>query len=232
MEVRTGEIWGILGINGVGKTTLIHTLSGLRPPESGQIFLHNKSLSELNKRYIAQNIGMLFQDFHDPFPSSVMDTALIGRHPFIKNLQWESDHDYRVTEQALGQVGLAELANRQVATLSGGERQRLAIATLLAQQPKLLILDEPTNHLDLKYQHQMLQLFNDLAHQTNTAVMMVLHDINLASRYCSHLLLLHGQGRHQTGPAENLLNASDLSALYGYAINKIDSPHGPVFIAQ
>ncbi len=131
LQVREGESWCILGRNGTGKTTLLHTLAGLRTPAGGNIILNDRSLAAQPRRAVARQLGLLAQDHRDSFPASVMETALIGRHPFLGPLQWESHQDRRSARRALRAVDLQDFEQRNVATLSGGERRRLGIATLL-----------------------------------------------------------------------------------------------------
>lgn len=232
VTVQPGQCWAVLGINGAGKTTLLHTLAGLRPANSGDILIEQRSLAEYSRRELAQTLGMLFQDVQDPFPSTVMETALMGRHPYTKSWQWENADDYRIATQALSDVGMHHLTQRQINTLSGGERQRLAVATLLTQTPKLVLLDEPTNHLDLQYQHQILKLFKHYAAEKACAAVMILHDINLAATYCDHVMLLFRDKEPECGRGEELLTESHLSELYSYRIRKIAGPDNqPIFIA-
>lgn len=230
--LTAGQCWAILGTNGVGKTTLLHTLAGLRDAQQGEIYLKQKNLHQYSKRELAQLLGVLFQGGQDAFPSTVMETTLIGRHPYTKSWQWESAGDFKIANESLKHVGLEKFITRQVDTLSGGERQRLAVATLLTQTPQLYLLDEPTNHLDLQFQHAILQLFQALSAKQQGATLMVLHDINLAANYCDHVLLLMGNGNYLSGTTEALLTEENLSHLYNYPIQKIHGPNGPVFIAQ
>ena len=151
------------------------------------------------RRQIARQLGILFQEQTDVFPANVLDTVLTGRHPWLGPLQWESDADLEKARAALQAVGLADIEQRIVTTLSGGERRRLGIATLLAQDTQLLLLDEPTNHLDIHQQIQILQLVSDLARNDNRALLLVMHDLNLAARYCDRFLLLFGDGETSTG---------------------------------
>ncbi len=230
--LQPGQCWAILGINGAGKTTLLHTLAGLRPAQSGDIFLKQRPLVGYSRREQAQTLGMLFQDIQDPFPSTVMETTLMGRHPYTKSWQWENAEDYRIATEALSHVGLHNLAQRQINTLSGGERQRLAVATLLTQTPRVFLLDEPTNHLDLQYQHHILKLFKRYAEERESIVVMILHDINLATRYCDHAILLYTDKEPECGSSDELLTENNLSRLYNYGIGKIAGPDNqPVFIA-
>jgi iron complex transport system ATP-binding protein len=220
-EFRAGECWGILGINGAGKTTLLHTLAGLRSPDQGLIYLNGNPLPHMSRRRIARQLGLMLQDTPDPFPATVLDTALIGRHPHLSRWQWESALDIERAQAALEQVHLQGFEPRQVNTLSGGERRRLALATLLVQAPAMLLLDEPTNHLDLHHQHQLLTLLRDRVHN-GASIVMVLHDINHVVRYCDHVILLSGDGEIIQGLQSEILNAEVLSRLYRHPVMEIE----------
>jgi iron complex transport system ATP-binding protein len=213
LELGTSECWAILGGNGSGKTTLLHTLAGLLPALHGEILLDHQPLHTLPRRSIAQQLGLLLQESYDPFPTTVLETALSGRHPHLGRWQNEGDEDYAIARKALTLMELAGMEQRMVQTLSGGERRRLAIATLLTQSPQLLLLDEPLNHLDLHHQQQLLLQLRHLANGGQTVVM-VLHDPNLALRYCDRVLLLYGDGQWESGACEELLTVERLSRLY------------------
>ncbi|HYQ73274.1 MAG TPA: ABC transporter ATP-binding protein [Gammaproteobacteria bacterium] len=232
LAINTGERWCILGRNGAGKTTLLLTLAGLRSPESGRIEVQQQALNALPRRQIAQVIGILFQEHTDVFPANVLDTVLTGRHPWLGPLQWEGDADRRLARDALQAVGLSDIEARLVTTLSGGERRRLGIATLLAQDPRLLLLDEPTNHLDIHYQIRILQLVSDLAANGNHALLLVMHDINLATRYCNRFLLLFGDGETVQGSASDVLTQPNLERLYQHPLLPLQGPQGQVWIPQ
>jgi iron complex transport system ATP-binding protein len=219
-EFHHGECWGILGVNGAGKTTLLHTLAGLRPPETGEISLDGVPLSQMSRHRIARQLGLMPQDTPDPFPSNVLDTALIGRHPHLSRWQWESPEDIERAREALAQVDLAGIEQRSVTTLSGGERRRLALASLLIQAPALLLLDEPTNHLDLRHQHHLLQLLRQQTHD-GAGIVMVLHDINHVVRYCDHVLLIFDNGEISQGLQSEILDAEVLSRLYDHPVIEV-----------
>ncbi len=221
LAVGPGERLVILGCNGAGKTTLLHTLAGLRPPLAGDIALGGDPLQDLTPQQMAQRRGVLLQQQVDAFPASVLETALIGRHPWLSRWAWESAADARIAREALAAVGLGGLAARDVHTLSGGERQRLAIATLLTQQPQLALLDEPLAHLDLNHQIAVLELFSRRAAEEGLGVVMVLHDINLARRYGDRALLLFGDGSSLAGDAGEMFQPELLSRLYRHPLRRV-----------
>jgi iron complex transport system ATP-binding protein len=222
LDIQAGECWAVLGPNGTGKTTLLHTLAGLREPQAGSVSWQGRPLTGIPRRELARHLGLLLQDDHDPFPANVLETVLTGRHPHLGRWGWEGPSDLALARQALHAVDLAELEDRPLVTLSGGERRRLAIATLFTQDPRLALLDEPTNHLDLHHQVGLLQQLHDTFTADGRALLLVLHDINLALRCCDHLLLLHGDGRWESGRAAELASAERLSVLYGQPLRAID----------
>jgi iron complex transport system ATP-binding protein len=228
LSIGAGECWAILGRNGAGKTTLLHTLAGLRPAAGGTISLEDRDLGAFNPRELARFRGLLPQDDVDPFPANALETALIGRHPHLGRWQWESADDVRIASDALAAVGMAGTESRDVRTLSGGERRRVALAALLAQQPRLFLLDEPSSHLDLAHQVALLDRLAALARDEGRAVVMALHDVNLAARCCDRVLLL-GEGEALAGTASELLTAERLSSLYRVPLRRVEGPRGAVF---
>ena len=230
LSVNPGDCWGILGINGIGKTTLLHTLAGLRDADHGNIYYQGTNIRTLGKIELAKKRGVLFQTMADPFPATVLETVLIGRHPYIKHWQWESGSDIELAKNCLQQVDLYAMENRYINTLSGGERQRVAIAAILAQQPEVYLLDEPTNHLDVQHQMKLMQLFHDTITRQRSAFVMIVHDLNLAARFCDHILMLFGNGRVLKGETSELLTAENLEALYGYPIKVLNYDSHSVFI--
>lgn len=224
--IKPGTCWGILGSNGVGKTTLLHTLSGLRASQSGGVYINEESIASLAPKTIAIKLGVLFQDNTDPFPTTVLESALIGRHPHLHPWQWESQSDIELARAALDDVGLKGFDSRRVDTLSGGERRRLGIATVMVQNPDIYLLDEPNNHLDLHHQIELLSQLTILTKKKNKALVMVLHDVNLALRFCDHLLLLFGQGEAKHGKVDEVLDSRQLRKLYGHELVELGGgPH-------
>lgn len=230
LEVHPGECWGVLGPNGTGKTTLLHTLAGLQPASSGQVSWKGHPLETCGRRELAQQLGLLLQDDSDPFPATVLETALTGRHPHLGRWGWEGPEELTMARRALEITGLADLADRPLATLSGGERRRLAIATLLVQDPQLALLDEPTNHLDLHHQVELLTVLRATFTRDGRALLAVLHDPNQALRHCTHLLLLYGDGSWESGVTRDMASAERLSALYGQRLRAIDAADHPLFV--
>ncbi|HEX5803595.1 MAG TPA: ABC transporter ATP-binding protein [Azospira sp.] len=226
-SLAAGERLAILGRNGAGKSTLLSVLAGLRDANAGEVRLGGETYAALGPRAAAKRRGWLPQRHSDAFASTVLETALTGRHPHLGRWDWESKRDAEIARGALAAVGLAELEMRDVQTLSGGERQRLAIATLLTQAAPLYLLDEPLAHLDLNHQIAVLELFADAARgqagDAGAAVVMVLHEPALAWRYCDRALLIHGDGRCELGPVREMLTAERLSALYQHPLRAIEA---------
>lgn len=204
-EFKPGEIWGIFGSNGTGKTTLLHTLCGLRQPNKGYLSLNNQILSAIKLKERAKKIGLLFQDTHFPFPSTVLESVLIGRFPY--QTQWLCDHtdDVEMAMNALKRVNLDSLSHRNAQTLSGGEKRRLSLATLLVQNPDIFLLDEPTNHLDIEQQFQLLEILKTEAKENNKTIIMVLHNLPYLQHYCEKLIVFDYLPNFCTGSSHELL---------------------------
>jgi iron complex transport system ATP-binding protein len=216
-DVLGGECWVVIGPNGAGKTTLVSTLAGLKAPAAGEIRYDGKTLASLGPRERAKIRGYLPQDSVDHFPATVLETALVGRHPHLGRWQWESAADVDRVRSALKAFGLAGFDARDARTLSGGERRRLSLAALMAQDPELLLLDEPSSHLDLGQQVAALDALTRLARDPGRAIVMVLHDLHLALRYADHAIALGG-GRAMAGTAAEILSASTLSDFFGHRL--------------
>jgi iron complex transport system ATP-binding protein len=221
----------ILGRNGAGKSTLLATLAGLRNADGGAVFLGGKSLDKHAPRELARLRGYCDQQQHDAFASTVLETALVGRHPHLDRWGWESDSDKAIAMESLVRTGLVGFEARQVQTLSGGERQRLAVATLLAQQAEVLMLDEPLSHLDLNHAMAMLGLLNDETRQGKVAIA-VLHDPNLARRHFDYTLMLFGDGSWAFGASAEVLDVASLQHLYGHPLRTLQDNGEPWFVPE
>ena len=231
-QMEPGECWGLLGTNGIGKTTLLHTLAGLRTPERGDVRIDDAAIGTYTKKNLARKVGVLFQDSQDAFPLTVMETAMTGRYPHIPFWALESAEDIRAARQALLDVELDTLADRQVNTLSGGERRRLALATLFCQAPSIYLLDEPANHLDLHHQITLLDLVIRRVRAAGGAILMVLHDVNLLTRFCSHAMLIMDNDNIVRGPRDTVMNAGNLERVYRHRINAIRAGTGIFYFPE
>mgnify|MGYP001158694850 CR=1 FL=1 len=193
LTIGSGQIWGVLGPNGAGKTTLLHTLAGLRPPRAGALYLDDVSVSGIKRRVFSQQLGLVFQDRQDGFPATVMETALIGRHPWLSPWQMEGAGDLAMAQRALEALDVLHLKDRLVSTLSGGERQRVAIATLMTQSPHTWLLDEPTNHLDLDAVLWLERYITDQLPASST-LLTVSHDRGFLDETSTDLINLSDDG--------------------------------------
>jgi len=221
LDLAPGRVVGMLGGNGVGKTTLLHTLAGLRRADHGIVELFGTGLDTLGRRGVARRLALLMQDQDDPFPATVLETCLIGRHPHIGFWRWESPADLHATREALRVTGMDALESRDVHELSGGERRRLAIATALAQDPKIFLLDEPVDQLDIFHQVRLLAHFRSLATNDGRLVLMSLHDVNMAARFCDEVILMFGDGETLHGETYKVLTTGNLERLYRIPVRMI-----------
>jgi len=221
LQVRGGRVLAILGPNGSGKSLSLHTFAGLRAPTAGKLLIAGHPISEWPRRNLARELAFLPQNVEDPFPATVLEVVLLGRHPHIPRWQWESARDLAIASESLFAVGLKGYEERSVFTLSGGERRRAALAAVLAQTPRIFLLDEPTNQLDPNHQLEALQLLRARA-DAGAAVIVTLHDPNLAARFADDALLLDGDGRWRYGGVADILTAQHLSELYATRFEAAD----------
>ena len=219
----------LLGLNGSGKTSTLETLAGIRTASENAITIKEKPLSQWKRADLARTLVLMTQTQDDPFPTTVLETCLVGRHPHIDFWSWESKHDIAIARQALTQMHLQNMEGRLAETLSGGERQRLAIAAMLSQAATLLLLDEPTNHLDPPHQLLVLQIIKQLA-ATGCGVIASFHDVNLATRVCNKALLLLDQGQWMYGPIADVITLENLGRLYKTPFRKIQDNHSSYFV--
>lgn len=230
LQLAPGQCWGLLGPNGIGKTTLLKCMAGLATPDRGRVLLENQAMDKLPRRLIARLLGMLQQHTVYVFDASVLETAMTGRHPHLAYWEREGSQDKQKALDAIRAVDLAGFEARSVTGLSGGEARRLAFASLLVQEPAILLLDEPTNHLDMKHQLRIMNLVETQVATQQRCAMIALHDVNLAARYCNHMLMLFGDGGWRAGPVDELLNRENLEKLYQCPVESIQTLTGTRFL--
>ena len=229
LSLEPGQCWAILGKNGSGKTTLLHALSGLAKPATGRVELDGQPVAGISRRQLAQRIGILLQEEPLSFSGTVLDFVLLGRFPHSGSLM-PGKHDIHAARHALHETGMSHAEGQSFSTLSGGERQRVRIALLLAQAPGIYFLDEPLQHLDLPHQLATMQLFRSLARDQGKTVIMVLHDIFWASRYCDHAILIYDQGAISSGESALMITEKNMEILYQCHFQSIETSDGNYFL--
>ena len=229
LKISANECWGLLGRNGVGKTSLIHSIIGIRTIDSGKVLLDSQNISELSRREVAKKIGVLFQDSIETLSATVLETIMLGRHPHVQSRIKDNLDDYALVDSVISELSLSELSDRQLSSLSGGEKQRVAIATLLAQTPNIFLLDEPSNHLDIAFQISVLDTIKSKLYERPASILMATHDINLAARFCDYFVLLLENGGHLQGSKKEVLTAENLSKAYGCKIQSIQTKENTLY---
>jgi cobalamin transport system ATP-binding protein len=205
-EVRSGEVLALIGPNGAGKSTLIRAVSGVIPVAGGHVRTNGDDFAALSTLQRARYIATVPQAVSLPPAYTVWETVLFGRTPYLGFLGQPSKTDEEIARQALVRVSALPLADRRVGELSGGEQQRVLLARALCQSTPILLLDEPTAHLDLQYQVSLLEVVHELAHKDNLAVLIALHDLNLAAHYADRIaLMVAGQIKAEGRPAQVFL---------------------------
>ena len=232
LRVAAGEVVGVLGRNGVGKTTLLRVASGVLAPDAGRVLLDGRALDSMARRERARHVAVVPQDTQVPFPFSVAELVLMGRTPHLGFLGFESAHDLEIARAALARMGIAALADRSVLTLSGGERQLAVVARALAQEPSLLLLDEPTAFLDLRHRLEVLTVVRELA-AAGAGALVVSHDLGVAARFCDRLVLLGGGRILANGPPREVLAPDALRTAFGIEAEVLSGSDGiPVVVPR
>lgn len=214
-EVEPGEVLGILGPNGCGKTTLLKNLNRNLNPTSGVVTIDDTDLQTINKKAIARKIASIPQTNEIRFSFTVREIVAMGRMPFLGDFAGESSEDERIIFDAMERVGISNMADRYISTMSGGERQKVIIARALAQTPKVLLMDEPTLHLDINAQFDILELVRDLSHSRNIAVVIVSHDLPMVARYCDRIMMIHDHKICALGRTEDVLTPENMRKVFG-----------------
>jgi iron complex transport system ATP-binding protein len=212
-EVAAGEVLGLVGPNGCGKTTLIRCVDGMLTPRGGRVLLSGREVRTMHRREVARAMAYVPQSVGNQTSSTVFETVLMGRRPY---LNWTvSPEDEEKVAEALDLLDLRDLALRQVGELSGGERQRVMIARAVVQETGVILLDEPTSNLDVCHQMAVMEVLSGLAEERGIAVVLALHDLNLAATYCHRLLVMKAGSVYGYGAPAEVLNEEMLERVYG-----------------
>jgi len=226
LTVEPGEVLGLVGRNGAGKTTLLRVASGVLEADAGRVQVAGQPLGVFSRRELARRMAVVPQDTSVPFAFRAFELVLMGRSPHLGTLGFESAEDLARAQDALEDVGIAELADRSVFSLSGGERQLVMVARALAQDAPLLLLDEATAFLDLRHRAQVLALARAHAAHEGHAALVVSHDLALAGRACDRLALLVDGRILASGPPREVLRAEYVEAAFGLPVTVVDGPDG------
>lgn len=220
-----GQIIGLIGHNGSGKSTLIKLLARQQVASQGTVKLDGVPLPAWKNREFARQVAYLPQQLPAADGLTVRELVRFGRYPWHGALGRMSEEDHAQVEQAMALTHTGAYAERLVDNLSGGERQRVWLAMLLAQNSRYLLLDEPTSALDIAHQVEVLGLIRELSHKLDLGVVVVLHEINMAARYCDHLVALHSGRLLIQGPPAELMNSAVLESIYGIRMGVMPHPH-------
>ncbi len=225
-DFQKGRVKGILGNNGAGKSTLIKCINRTFEFTNGEILINGKAVENFTKKEMAQEIAYISQN-ERPTHSLVFDTVLLGRKPYIK---WEpTQEDKEIVVEILNKLEIVELSMRFCDELSGGEFQKVLLARALAQKPKFLLLDEPTSNLDPKNQMEMMEAINEISNKENIGVVVVLHDLNLAIKYCTDFVFLKA-GIIQAQGGREVFTEKIIKDVYNIDVEIIDYKERPVVV--
>jgi len=226
LAINAGEMVSVIGPNSAGKTTLIRLLTRVLRPTSGEILLDGRSLATIGAAELARQVAVVPQDLPSAFPFTVEQLVLMGRYPHAPRRFFEDAADAAAARDAMIATETLALATLPLERLSGGERQRALLARALAQEPRLLVLDEPTAHLDLRYQAETAALLRRLNRERGMTILLVSHDLNLASELCDRLLLLRAGEIARIGLPGEVLEQGLLEDVFGCAVTVDKSASG------
>ncbi|MEK4299865.1 ABC transporter ATP-binding protein [Oceanobacillus sp. FSL W8-0428] len=219
ISIPKGEITVFIGPNGCGKSTLLRSLARLLKPKQGSVILNGQNIAKMRTREVAQNMAILPQTPTSPEGLTVYELVKQGRHPYRKVMKQWSKEDEEAVQKALEDTNMSDLKDQSVDSLSGGQRQRAWIALTLAQDTDIILLDEPTTYLDLTHQIDVLDLLFELNEKDGRTIVMVLHDLNLASRYAHHIIAIKDKKVYAQGKPEDTISADLVSAVFRMRCN-------------
>lgn len=214
LNVKRGEVIGILGPNGCGKTTLLKNLNKNLHPHGGCVLIDGSDIEDISKKAIAQKVGVVPQTNEIRFAFTVRDIVSMGRMPFQDTFRGASSEDLAIVENAMKQTGVLHMADRLINTMSGGERQRAIIARAISQTPEIILMDEPTLHLDINMQFEVLDLIYKLSKEKGLTVVIVSHDLPMVTRYCDRVVLIHDHKIFAVGTPDEVLTEENMRTVF------------------
>lgn len=224
LEVQKGQVVSIVGPNGAGKSTLLKCMARLLKPQGGTVYLNGKDIAGQKSRELAKAMGYVPQNIRDVFPFTVLETVLMGRKP---HLTWDvGDEDFRVVTQVMKFLEIEELAERPLDQLSGGQKQKVFVARALAQQPEVFLFDEPTSNLDVRHQLEVFATIKQLAETEGRTVIVVIHDLNLATRFSDTLVMLKQGAIYAAGKPEQVITEDNIREVYNVSVAIVESKYG------
>ncbi|MCQ2085235.1 MAG: ABC transporter ATP-binding protein [archaeon] len=226
LDLSGAKFVSIMGPNGVGKSTLIHCINKILSPVAGTVMLDDVNVKDISLKEMAKIVGYVPYSANDTFPLTVVDTVLMGRHPYSK---WNSmDEDLDIVYDTLKRLGIEHLAMRSFNELSAGQHQKVMLARGLVQTPKVLLLDEPTSNLDIRHQLDVTKMLKGLAAEKNILIIMISHDINIAAKYSDEVIMMHDGSIFAVGKPMDVITEENLSIVYGVeskVIEDLGAPH-------
>ncbi|MFQ5716341.1 MAG: ABC transporter ATP-binding protein [Nitrospinales bacterium] len=223
-QCRRGEFIGVIGPNGSGKSTLLKLMGGILKTNQGRLLFKNRELKDYKTKELAQSISWLPQENQLIFPFKVLDVVLMGRHPYLSRLAFEGEEDFRIAHRAMEMTHVSDFSNRLFNEISGGEKQRVMLAGAIAQEPEMMLLDEPTSSLDIKYQIEILNILKRLNEDDGLTLVLALHDLHLAARFCDRLALLDKGRIVRSGTPDHVLEKEALETVYGIKVKILRNP--------
>lgn len=214
ISVNKGEVVSIIGPNGCGKSTLLKTLSRMIKPKCGKVYIEDTNIKQIKNKKIAQKICLLSQHNNAPLDLTVEELVYFGRMPHKKWYETKNKEDKEIVDWAIENTGLVKYKNTPIGSLSGGERQRAYIAQALCQKPDVLLLDEPTTYLDISYQLEVMELVRTINEKFNITIVMVLHELNQASKYSDRLIIMKKGSIVCDGEPNKIINKDIIKKVY------------------